>query len=121
MSYFYRITFDEISAQEIKTNEIPNMPGMKNMLVCQQEAAKVNFVKCEVAANGGVPYHKADNAALILFTAGSGTVSIQEENGETTEFDVTAGDIVLYIPPMKLHAYQTGSDGLEYFAVALLP
>ena len=118
-NYFYEIGFDEIKKTEIRTNDIPNMNGVKNAVLAQQEAAKVVFVKTEIAAGSTVPFHKADNPVLLYFTSGSGKALIQEEDGKITDIALNAGDITLFYPPMKLHAYESGNEGMEYFAVSL--
>lgn len=121
MNYLYKIHYDTIEKEEIVTKSLPNIPGVENVILGQYETGKAVFIKASAAKDAVIPYHKSENAVLLYITAGSCMLQIKEESGESECFTVNAGDILLYDPPMKLHGYEAGAEGMEYFCVSLVP
>ena len=117
MSALYQCKGENCLASEITLNEA--MPNIFNNMLFTNEGKDLICARTSLGAGAVLPAHKAKGTAFYVVTEGSGTVYMEDDNGNVLhELPFAAGDVLVSEEPHKNRRYVAGENGLSYTLVA---
>lgn len=96
------------------------LPGIQSGSLYSSDAPAFMLKQSRLAPNAVLPTHKAVGTVVYQIVEGSGVIYTEDDDGTVLhETAVSAGDILLSMPPHCKRRYVAGENGLAYTLFAL--